>query len=165
MREDLVPFQYSPGSYRDPAHQNAGYYNAACGCAAFTAFRAAQGNPVTLDEACDLAKEDGAWAPTVGWYGAPRWASFANAHGLSVKMVASSLSPDAIDAIDKAVQAGRMVTLSTQAHYWVIEGWDEEQQRYFVGNSGRAGPGGAPFMTLQQMADNGGGVNGVIIAN
>jgi hypothetical protein len=166
MRADLVPNQYDVNNYQDAEFRAA--RGATCGCAAFVAVAAAIGKTVTLDEACALAGQRGAdgvyrgvWDPG-GWHGPATWNAFVNAHGVPFAMPHGTLSPAARRDIEEAVHARKMVVISTVPHYWVIEGWNEELQRYYLGNSGRSGPGGSEYMTLDAIESN--GVNGVLIA-
>jgi hypothetical protein len=59
--------------------------------------------------------------------------------------------------------AGSACGCATAAHYYVLEGWDEEQ-RYFLGNSGKA-RGQVLYGDLDEIDAGGGGVNGVLIAD
>lgn len=68
-------------------------------------------------------------------------------------------------AIQKSVEDGKPVTLSTARHYFLATDYDPSTGKYFVGNSGTALSGGKEWMSIDEINALGNGINGVIYPN
>jgi hypothetical protein len=152
--ENLVPNQFGgPSLTTDEAY-------AACGPAAAIAFARANGRNPTLREAVDLAKQ-------VGWTTAGGMNGIANEKALLDKMgIAATLDLNpSWDKIAADASSGNPVAISTPKHYFVADGYDPQTGKYHVGASGTAFKAGAEWMTAEQIANLGGGVNGALFAD
>jgi hypothetical protein len=130
---DLVPNQFG-----DPS-LTAEEAVSACGPAAAVAFARTWGRNPTLREALDLAK-------TVGWTQAGGMNGLANQEKLVRGMAAKyGIDPGVKtvygtpdwDAVIHDAMNGNPVTVSTNIHYYVIDGYDPQTGRFHVGQSGQ----------------------------
>lgn len=153
---DLTPFQFG-----DPALSSQEAY-AACGPAAAVAFARYHGRNPTLREALDLAKQVG-WTAGGGMNGAGNQLRLLQRMGIPARLESGVNR----EKIIRDVQGGNPVTVSSAAHYFVLNDYDPKTGRFYVGSSGRALKAGGEWMTLERMDAvsrqiAGGGLNGVL---
>jgi hypothetical protein len=150
----LVPFQYDAGE-----GLNAAEANAACGPAAAVAFARANGRNPSLREALQIAKQVG-WTPKGGMNGIDNQKALLDKMGVPNQM---EEAPNWTNIRHDALN-GNPVAVSTNRHYFVVDGYDPNTDRYHVGNSGVAVArfGGTPWMSPQQIDEVGDGVNGAL---
>jgi hypothetical protein len=127
----ITPYQYGEEGLATGA---ADYI---CGPVAAAAFVSTQGRTPTLREALDLARQQGLIDPTNGMHGVDS----------TVQLIRSLGGTATQGAVDKnqiiaEIQAGRPVIIDTDAgsrgHYFVIEGYNPEDDTFEFGNSARA---------------------------
>jgi hypothetical protein len=150
-----VPRDIQRSQFGDPGLTDAEALSA-CGPAAAAAFARVNGRNPTLREAVDLAK-------SVGWTEAGGMNGIANQQALLGKM---GIQADVTPAPDWArvradVGRGAPVIISTPRHYFTVSDVDEAG-RYYVGASGTDLVGGSAWLTADQIARQGGGVNGAL---
>lgn len=151
MARDLVPNQFGDDSL------SADEAASACGPAAAVAFARAYGRAPTLREAVNLAKKVG-WTTGGGMNGVGNQKRLLDAMGVPSRLSASA----DLAAIKKEAATGNPVTISTSIHYYVADDYDPKTGQVHVGNSGRARRNGGEWMTLEQIAERDGGINGVL---
>lgn len=112
----------------------------ACGPAAAVAFARRWGRNPTLREAVDLAK-------TVGWTESGGMNGLANQERLVKRLAAeqgvdipvkTEYGPPNWDKVVHDAMTGNPVTVSTNIHYYVIDGYDPQTGKFHVGQSGLA---------------------------
>ena len=138
----------------------------ACGPAAAVAFARANGRNPTLREAVDLAasqvnrQQNYYWDAQGGMHGVGRFSEYLNAMGVPHQLAAGA--PD-WNAVAQAANGGHLVAISTPNHYFVVQGYNAQTGQFYVGSSGTAMRGGAPWSTAQQLLALGGGTpDGVV---
>lgn len=148
---DLVPNQFGDATL------SASEAAAACGPAAAVAFARATGRNPTLREATNIAK-------TTGWTEAGGMNGIANQARLLTTMgVPHRVTPQVNwGEVSASAQGGSPVTISTPAHYFVIDDFNPQTGQYHVGPSGTAFRAGARWMTAPQIQQLGRGTNGAI---
>lgn len=127
-----------------------------CGPAAAIVFAQVNGRTPTLKEAMALARE-------VGWSADSGMAGPQSEQALLRKLgVEADLTPSADwGRVTSDVQAGRPVIISTPRHYFTVSDVDP-QKGFYVGTSGTDLKGGSEWMTADQIAAAGRGVNGAL---
>ncbi len=141
---DLVPNQFSLGGSVGMA---------ACGPAALVALESAKGKDMSLPAAVDAASQHG-WNTSGGMNGFGNFVATAKAQGLDFKT-------GSLDDVRGQVDKGNPVVISTNQHYFVAQAFDPATGKYFFGNSGTALRAGSSWLTLDQVAALGHGINGV----
>ncbi|HYW88830.1 MAG TPA: transglycosylase SLT domain-containing protein, partial [Chloroflexota bacterium] len=131
----------------------------ACGPAAAVRFAQAYGRNPTLREATDLAKSVG-WTPGSGMAGISSEQQLLDKMGIPTRLVGADPS-----AIAQEAQTGNPVTISTPGHYFYADGYNPQTGQFHVGRSGLDLKQGAEWMTLQQMTNLMGPVQGALFAN
>lgn len=151
MARDLVPYQFGDVSLsKDEA-------GSACGPAAAVAFARAFGRNPTLREAVDLAKKVG-WSIAGGMNGVGNQKRLLDAMGIPSRL---STKAD-VKAIEREASTGNPVAISTAIHYYVADDYDPKTGLVHVGNSGLARRNGAEWMSLDQISERDGGINGTL---
>lgn len=142
--------------FGDPALTNAEALSA-CGPAAAIAFARVNGRNPTLREAVDLAK-------SVGWSADAGMAGPASERALLAKLgISADLTPSADWSRVRAdVSAGKPVIISTPRHYFTVSDVDPTTGKFYVGSSGTDLRGGSEWMTADEIASAGRGVNGAL---
>jgi hypothetical protein len=131
-----------------------------CGPAAALAFAETNGRAPTLAEARDLAKQVG-WTAEGGMNGFQnqvRLLSLMREKGLVGDFEAAP-QPD-WQRVTQEARSGRPVTISTPRHYFTVSGVGDKG--YFVGTSGTDLKGGKEWMTAEEIASHGRGINGAL---
>lgn len=132
---------------------------AACGPAAAVRFAQMYGRNPTLREATDLAK-------TVGWTSASGMAGLGSEKALMDKMgVATKVVGPDVNAMATEAQTGNPITISTPGHYFTADGYDPSTGAFHVGQSGLDLRGGSEWMTIAQMEQRMGKVQGALFAD
>lgn len=116
----------------------------------------------TLDQINDLARAKGLWSEGTGMFGPQAEVKLMQEYGIKAKFEAGRPDPN---KIMKELMAGNPVTLSTEGHYFTIEGVDSRTGKWDVGNSGKVYKGGSEFMTIDEMERLSGGLQGAIFAD
>lgn len=127
-----------------------------CGPAAAIAFARVNGRSPSLKEAQALAE-------SVGWTASAGMAGPQSQQKLLQKMgIEADLTPSADWArVTTDVQAGKPVIISTPRHYFTVSDVDANG-RYYVGTSGTDLKGGKEWLTADEIAQQGRGVNGAL---
>lgn len=128
-----------------------------CGPALAVAFARVNGRNPTLSEATRLARQFG-WNPVAGMAGPMSQVK------LMERMNIGAYLDDGVDdnRIREDVVSKRPVGISTAKHYYFADGYDDETGQYHVGATGLARIGGKKWMSLKEIQDLDGGVNGVV---
>jgi spore coat assembly protein SafA len=141
---DLVPNQFALGGDVGAS---------ACGPAALVALEKAKGKDIGLSSAVDVARNFG-WNTAGGMNGFGNFARMANDQGLNFQTGSTG-------DVKGQVEKGNPVVISTAKHYFVAQAYDAASGKFFFGNSGTALRAGSQWLTLDQVASLGGGINGV----
>lgn len=141
---DLVPNQFSLGGDVGAS---------ACGPAALVALQKAKGKELGLSSAVDVARRFG-WNTAGGMNGFGNFQRMAQAEGLNFQTGSAG-------DVRAQVERANPVVISTTKHYFVAQAYDPSTNKYFFGNSGTALKTGSQWLTLDQVAAIGGGINGV----
>jgi TP901 family phage tail tape measure protein len=148
-----------PSTFTDP-QLTAEEAMAACGPAAVVAFGRANGGRVpTLREAMTLAESPPIGlnpSDALGMRGPANEQRLLSAYGMNSNL---NLTPTTAD-IQGGAASGEI--LSTLKHYFTISGFDSSSGKYDVGTSGTDLIGGAAKMTLTEITNLMGSVNGLI---
>jgi spore coat assembly protein SafA len=142
---DLVPNQFSL-----PPPDG----GSACGPAALVAIAKAKGKDISLPAARDAALNQGLWDAGAGMHGFGAFETLAKNEGLSFQSGSQS-------DIQAQVEKGNPVVISTAQHYFVAQAYDPSTGKFFFGNSGTALKAGSQWLSLDQVASLGRGINGV----
>ena len=155
--EYLAPNQFGADDTRGLTAQEA---SSVCGPALAVGFARVNGRNPTLAEATSLARQFG-WNPTVGMAGPRSQAKLMERMGIGVRL------EDRADpySINRDVMEKRPVGISTAKHYYMADGYDSDNDKYHVGNTGLARIGGAKWMSLREIEALDGGINGVLRMN
>jgi hypothetical protein len=150
-RRDLQVSQFS-----DPSIPMAAAMSL-CGPAAAVAFSRVNGRGPTLREAQALAEK-------VGWTAAAGMAGPRSQQALLSSMGVQSELRDTADwrRITADAQAGRPTTISTPRHYFTVSDYDPATGKYYVGTSGTDLRGGSAWLSADEIASQGRGINGVL---
>jgi spore coat assembly protein SafA len=142
---DLVPNQFSL-----PPPDG----GSACGPAALVALEKAKGKDLSLPAARDAARNQGLWDAGAGMHGFGAFETLAKSQGLNFHTGSEA-------DIKAQVEKGNPVVISTAQHYFVAQAYDPNTGKFFFGNSGTALKAGSQWLSLDQVASLGRGVNGV----
>lgn len=149
----------TPNQFGDPSLSTDEAY-AACGPAAAVAFALATGRNPTLREAQDLAKEVG-WTADGGMNGVANQVRLLEKMGVDARLGNADAS-----SIRQSVVSGQPVIVSTPKHYFVLDDYDPQSGQFYVGASGTALKAGREWLTLEEIAQLGSGINGALyVAN
>ena len=131
-----------------------------CGPVAAIAFAQANGRNPTLTEARQIARETG-WTQEGGMNG------IANQKRLLDRMgVASRLDTNpSTDHIIADASSGNPVIISTAKHYYYVNDYNPKTNQVYVGETGVARRGGSRWMTVSQIAELDGGINGALFVD
>jgi flagellum-specific peptidoglycan hydrolase FlgJ len=129
---------------------------ALCGPVAATIAAARYGINWTVDQAKKIAVEHGLWDPQNGMHGLASEAQVLDKIG-----VPAEIGPPDPNRMARDAAAGNTVIISTPNHYFVAQDYDPKTDRYRVGTTGTVYRGGAEWMTLDQITQLGGGLQGV----
>lgn len=130
-----------------------------CGPYAAFLFAQATGRTPNRTEAIQLARESG-WG-IWGMGGTGNFMNLLSAYGVSAVRDATPSDAEA----QGALMAGSPVAFSTARHYFMAQGYDPTTGQYDLGATGTtmAGYGGQRFMTYEQIAQVGGGMQDLIV--
>lgn len=149
--KELVPQQF--GSGLTGIQESSG-----CGPLAAIGVARAFGKDPDIQQTFNLASQ-------TGW-GSAGMGGPANYQRLLEKMGIPAQLDSSVNAqkIKDSIAAGKPVTLSTAQHYFLASDYDPQTGKFFVGNSGTAMKAGNKWMSLDEIAALGNGINGVIYA-
>lgn len=155
----------SRGNFNVPDQMNSGFTQAdaiaTCGIVLATAFARANGRDMTEQEALELAKAKGYYDSNSGMHGPEAEVKFLKDLGVD----AHTENGADWNKIQKDIQAGNPVGLSTANHYWGIDDYNPQTGKYHVGNSGKVYAAGSDWMTADQIQSIGGGSEVSIFAD
>lgn len=115
----------------------------------------AAGNGWTVDQAKQYAQSQGLWDPQNGMHGLQSEIGLLKGMGID-----ADIGPAHPELISRALQAGVYPIISTPLHYFTIKGYDQASGAYNVSTTGTALRGGSEWMTLDQIDQMGGGIQG-----
>lgn len=126
-------------------------------CGPVAAVLAAQryGKDWTVAQAKRIAQEQGLWDAGTGMYGLGAEVGLLSRMGL-----AATTGEADVERMAKDAATGNIVIVSTPRHYFAIQGFDPKTGRFQVGKTGTVFRGGSEWMTLDQIAALGGGIQG-----
>lgn len=157
---DLVTNQFKSGLSYDEAL-------AACGPVAAQALARYYGNNIPIGEVMRAARASG-WNTAGGMNGVYNQKRMMDSLGIKSRLVTAPNWGD----IARDSSTGNPVIISTPKHYYVAQAYDADGSRsgkpgaYFVGQSGLAFAfGGGLWMTADEIARQGGGINGALFAD
>lgn len=128
-----------------------------CGPVAAMAFARANGRNPTLSEAKELAAQVG-WTAERGMAGPQSQLALLTKMGSKADM---QVNVD-WDRVAREAKMGQPVTISTPRHYFTISDYDSSTGRYYVGTSGTDLIGGKEWMTKDELAQAGRGVQAAL---
>jgi len=131
----------------------------ACGPAAAVRFAQLYGRNPTLREATDLARSVG-WTPDQGMAGIGSEKALMDKLGVPTRMIGPDIAEMAREA-----QTGNPITISTAGHYFTADDYNATSRAFHVGQSGLDLKGGAEWMTIDQMQQLMGPVQGALLAD
>lgn len=131
---------------------------AACGPYAAYQFAAAVGRPPTKEEAAQIARQSG-WS-IAGMGGTGNFMTLLGRYGVNAVRDATPTDMEA----SSAVMAGNPVAFSTARHYFAAQGYDPSTGKYDLGSTGSvmSAYGGSQFMSFEEIARVGGGMQDLI---
>ncbi len=112
-------------------------------------------NGWTVDQAKQFAQANGLWDANVGMHGLQSEVQLLKGMGVD-----ADVGPAHPDLIGQALQQGVYPIISTPKHYFTIKGYDPTSGAYNVSTTGTALRGGSQWMTLDQINQMGGGIDG-----
>ncbi|HYH98495.1 C39 family peptidase [Hyalangium sp.] len=133
-----------------------------CGPIAAVAASRATGKPVSLEQARSVALQGGNYTPGDGMHGAESEVRLLKDLGIP----SHTETPVNWDKVKEQLQAGKPVIISTPAHYFVIEGYNEKTGKFDCGNSAlamKASGGTQTELSPSELASWGGGTPTAII--
>lgn len=133
---------------------------AACGPAAAVRFAQRFGRNPTLREATDLARSVG-WTTQQGMAGLQSEKALMDKLGVPTKIVQGALWQD----FAREAQTGNPVTLSTQGHYFTLDGYNADTGAFHVGRSGLDLKAGKEWMTPAEIVNVMGPAQGALFAD
>lgn len=145
--------------FGDPQLTNDEAY-AACGPAAAVRFASMYGRNPSLREATDMAKQVG-WTTDQGMAGIASEKQLMDKLGVPTRLIGA----DQTQAMAQEAQSGNPVTISTQGHYFFADGYDPKTGSFHVGRSGTDLRQGSEWMTIDQMQQVMGPVQGALLAD
>jgi hypothetical protein len=161
--ENLVPPQFNSGLPPDIAED-------ACGPIAAVAMARSLGRDPSIMDVVNLAQST-PYNGTTLWQNDRGMAGIDSEKALLDKMGISStieraqggaLTSQTVENIKRSVAEGKPVTISTNGHYYVIDGYDPARG-FHVGNSGKVfKSGGSDWMSLDQISAKSGAFQGAI---
>jgi hypothetical protein len=128
---------------------------ALCGPVAAVIAAQTRGQNWTVADAKKLAVSKNLWDPDLGMHGLESQAALLRQMGLSARTGAANQEQLAADA-----QAGNTPIISTNKHYFILKGYDPATGRFDTSTSGTALSGGSRWLTLDQIASLGNGIQG-----
>jgi len=133
---------------------------AVCGPAAAVRLASVYGNDIPLAEALKAAREVG-WTEQGGMNGIANQKRLLDNLGVPTTV---DLRPTNDKIVADAI-TGNPVTISTPKHYFTVSNYDPQSGKLYVGKSGIDLKGGSDWMTLDEIKQRGGGINGALFAN
>jgi hypothetical protein len=133
-----------------------------CGPIAAVAASRAMGKPVSLEQARSVALQGGNYTPGDGMHGAESEVRLLKDLGIP----SHTETPVNWDEVKEQLKAGKPVIISTPAHYFVIEGYNEKTGKFDCGNSAlamKASGGTQTELSPSELASWGGGTPTAII--
>lgn len=109
----------------------------------------------TVDQAKQFAQSQGLWDAGSGMHGLQSEVQLLKGMGVD-----ADVGPAHPGLIDQALKQGVFPIISTPAHYFTIKGYDPTSGAYNVSTTGTALRGGSEWMTLDQIQQMGGGIDG-----
>lgn len=126
-----------------------------CGPVAATMAAQRYGPNWTVAQAKALAVKNGLWDAGTGMHGLDSEVQLLNGMGISARTGPASQAALAADAA-----AGNTPIISTNRHYFVLKGYNPQTGQFDTDTTGTVLKGGSRWLTLDQIAALGGGIQG-----
>jgi hypothetical protein len=128
---------------------------ALCGPVAATIAAQRYGPNWTVAQAKQIAVENGLWDPSVGMHGLESQVTLLKKMGIG-----AASGPADQQRLAQDAQSGNTPIISTNRHYFILQGYDPQTGRFDTGTTGTVLKGGSRYLTLDQIASLGGGIQG-----
>jgi hypothetical protein len=128
---------------------------ALCGPVAAVNAAQAHGKTWTVAQAKQIAQQNKLWDAGTGMYGLESQVKLLNQMGVSSRTGAADPT-----ALAKDAQSGNTPIISTPKHYFLLKGYNPQTGEFDTGASGTVLRGGKRWMTLAEISNAGGGIQG-----